>query len=314
MKTPPTHVAASVRARLSRLSKERGEDFQLLLTRYANERLLYRVAVSPHGRRFVIKGATLFMIWTGKPHRATRDVDLLAQFPKSWGAPSTDQVREVFEAVLAAPVPEDGVVFDSATLDVGLIRETQVYGGIRVAVLARIGAAKLKLQVDIGFGDAVTPEPVHIAYPVLLDFPAPELPSYPRETVVAEKLEAMTQLGMANSRMKDFYDIFVLARDFEFDGSVLARAITATFARRRTALPQGTVTAFTEAFASDKSKQAQWAGFVRKSAASDAHALEEVIAHTKRFLAEPLRAAGSSTPFDKHWSPGGPWQSPASGS
>jgi predicted nucleotidyltransferase component of viral defense system len=231
-KTPPKDIGASVRARLSRLSRERGEDFQLVLTRYANERLLFRLASSRHAQRFVLKGAALFTLWTGKPHRATRDLDLLG-----FGEPGVDHVRGVFAEVLALDVADDGVRFDLGSLAVGLIREEQEYGGVRVELVARITNAQVRLQVDVGFGDAITPEASVVEFPPLLDFPAPRLRAYPRETVVAEKLEAMVQLGMANSRMKDFYDVAVLARDFDFDGALLARAMRATFERRKTPLP-----------------------------------------------------------------------------
>ena len=167
-KTPPKDIGASVRGRLSHLAHERGEDFQLVLTRYANERLLFRLASSRHGQRFVLKGAALFTLWTGKPHRATRDLDLLG-----FGDPGVDHVREVFAEVLALAVADDGVRFDLGSLAVGLIREEQEYGGVRVEFLARITNAQVRLQVDVGFGDAITPEASVVEFPPLLDFPAP---------------------------------------------------------------------------------------------------------------------------------------------
>jgi predicted nucleotidyltransferase component of viral defense system len=193
MKKPPTDVGASVRARLLGLAREQGEDFQLLLTRYANERLLFRLSASGHAQQFVLKGAALFALWTGKPHRATRDLDLLG-----FGDPGVAHVREVFTKVLAHDVVDDGVHFDLATLAVDLIRDDQEYGGVRAEVVARVTNARVRLQVDVGFGDAVTPEALVVEIPPLLDFPAPRLRAYPRETVVAEKLEAMVKLGMAN--------------------------------------------------------------------------------------------------------------------
>lgn len=188
--TAPKDVGASVRARLLHLARERGDDFQLLLTRYANERLLYRLARSRHQRSFILKGATLFTLWTGHPHRATRDVDLLGV-----GDPSEDRMRSVFAEVIELDVGDDGVVFDAGSLVVGPIREDQEYVGVRVEVLARITAARVRLQIDVGFGDAVTPSPVQVDLPVLLDFPSPRLLAYPRETVVAEKLDAMCSSG-----------------------------------------------------------------------------------------------------------------------
>lgn len=295
-------VGASVRARLLHLARERGDDFQLLLTRYANERLLYRLARSRHQGSFILKGATLFTLWTGHPHRATRDVDLLGV-----GDSSEDRVRSVFAEVIELDVDHDGVVFDAGSLMVGPIREDQEYGGVRVEVLARITAARVRLQIDVGFGDAVTPSPMQVDLPVLLDFPSPRLLAYPRETVVAEKLDAIVQLGIANSRMKDFYDLHVMARAFEFDGALLVQAIRATFGRRRTALPRDLPTGLSKAFAVDPGKTTQWAAFARKSGASDAADLPTTITAVKAFAEAPLAAAAHGSAFHRRWSPGGPW-------
>jgi predicted nucleotidyltransferase component of viral defense system len=298
----PKDFGASVRARLLRLARERGEDFQLLLTRYANERLLYRLAMSPHGSRFVLKGAALFTLWTGKPHRATRDVDLLG-----FGDPSEAHVRSVFSEVLALDVGEDGVVFDASSLDVGPIREDQEYGGVRVTVAARVTSAQVRLQVDVGFGDAITPEASIVDFPALLDFPSPRLHAYPRETVVAEKVEAMVKLGLANSRMKDFYDLVVLSKMFPFDGVVLVRAIRATFERRKTPLPTDLPVALTPSFSDDTMKNTQWTAFARTSGARDAGELPSTVAAITRFLAQPLVKAASAELWEATWLPGGPW-------
>ncbi len=297
-----TNIGASVRARLLHLARARGEDFQLVLTRYANERLLFRLAASQHAQRFVLKGAALFTLWTGKPHRTTRDLDLLA-----FGDPGPERVRDVFAEVLALDVPDDGVQFDVDSLTAGLIREEQEYGGVRVEFVARITNAQVRLQIDVGFGDAITPEATFVQYPPLLDFPAPRLRAYPRETVVAEKLQAMVQLGMANSRMKDFYDVAVLARDFDFDGALLTRAIRATFERRQTELPRSPPVALTEVFAQDPTKRTQWSGFVRKAGVHDAAGLAETIAAVRAFVEAPLVAATTLSHPPGHWRAGGVW-------
>jgi predicted nucleotidyltransferase component of viral defense system len=291
-----------VRARLLRIAHERGEDFQLLLTRYANERLLFRLASSAHSSRFVLKGAALFTVWTGKPHRATRDVDLLG-----FGEPGVGPIRETFAEVLKLDVADDGVQFDLDSLQVELIREEQEYGGVRVEVIARVTAAQVRLQVDVGFGDAITPEAKVVDFPALLDFPAPRLRAYPRETVVAEKLEAMVKLGMANSRMKDFYDVAVLARDFDFEGDVLVRAIAATFERRKTPLPDGLPVALTATFAEDLAKKTQWSGFVRKAGILDAGTLAETVATVVAFIEGPLTAAARGGSDGAQWRAPGPW-------
>jgi predicted nucleotidyltransferase component of viral defense system len=302
-RTPPKDVGASVRARLLRLAREQGEDFQRMLTRYANERLLFRLATSTHASRFVLKGAALFTLWTGKPHRSTRDLDLLG-----FGDPGEEHVREVFADVLALDVPDDGVRFDLDSLAVGLIREEQEYGGIRVELVARVTTAQVRLQVDVGFGDAITPEASVVEFPPLLEFPAPCLRAYPRETVVAEKLEAMAQLGMANSRMKDFDDVAVLARDFDFQGELLARAIRATFERRKTRLPTTTPVALTAVFADEPTKKTQWSGFLRKAGVRDAGTLAETIAAVRAFVEAPLVAAANGTPAPASWPAGGAWR------
>jgi predicted nucleotidyltransferase component of viral defense system len=302
VKEPLKNVAASVRDRLQNLARSRREDFQLVLTRYANERLLYRIAQSPHASRFVLKGAALFTLWTGKPHRATRDLDLLG-----FGDPSEAHIRDVFTEILAQEVPDDGVRFDLGSLAVGLIREGQEYGGVRVELIARVTTAKVRLQVDIGFGDAITPDARVLEFPPLLDFPAPHIRAYPRETVVAEKLDAMVQLGMANSRLKDFYDLLILARTFDFEGDLLVRAITATFDRRKTALPHTTPVGLTAEFAEDAMKNSQWTGFVRKTGAPDAGSLVDAVATIHGFISTPLLYAATAARFAAKWPAGGPW-------
>jgi hypothetical protein len=237
----------------------------------------------------------------------TRDIDLLG-----FGAPDAASVREILAEVLALDVPDDGVRFDLRSLSVNPIREGQAYGGIRAEVVAQVTTARVRLQVDVGFGDAVTPAPSIVEFPALLDFPAPRLRAYPRETVVAEKLEAMVQLGMANSRMKDFYDIALLARNIDFGIELLARAIRATFERRKTSLPATTPVALTSAFADDKAKQMQWSGFVRKASVRDAGSLAETILAVKAFVATPLAVAAVDTPPPAaQWRQGGPWNDPA---
>jgi predicted nucleotidyltransferase component of viral defense system len=300
---PLKDIGTSVRARLLHIAHERGEDFQLLLTRYANERLLFRLASSPHASRFVLKGAALFTVWTGHPHRATRDLDLLG-----FGEPGVAPVRATFEEILRFEVADDGVQFDLDSLRVGLIREEQEYGGVRVEVIARVTAAQVRLQVDVGFGDAITPGATVVDFPALLDFPAPRLRAYPRETVVAEKLDAMVQLGMANSRMKDFYDVAVLARDYHFEGDVLVHAIRATFERRRTPLPTALPVALTAVFAEDPTKRTQWSGFVRKAGVSDTGSLDQTVAAVAAFSERPLMAAARGVFDGSRWGAAGPWR------
>lgn len=303
MTRPLSDFAASVRARLLRRATERGEDFELVLTRYANERVLQRLAHSPYAGQFILKGATLFTIWTGQPHRATRDVDLLG-----FGDPSIAGVRAVFADILALHIGEDGVRFDEKTLRAGPIREGQVYQGVRVAVQARIATAVVRLQFDVGFGDAVTPCASEVEVPALLDGPPLRLRAYPRETVIAEKIEAVVQLGLANSRMKDFYDLAVLARSFAYEGDLLVRAIRATFERRGTPLPRTTPPGLTPEFFADHAKYQQWRAFLRKTGAADFATLADAAGAVSGFLTRPLEVAAQAQVWDAHWPAGGPWR------
>ncbi len=292
-----------MRARLGQIARTRGDDVQLVLTRYANERILQRLSLSVHAESFVLKGAALFTLWTGRPHRATRDLDLLG-----FGSDDIEHVRAVFREILSLNAEPDGVEFDVETLAVSAIREDQDYGGARVVAIAKIAAARIRLQIDIGYGDAITPGAEWVEFPPLLALHGPKLRAYPRETVVAEKVEAMVQLGLANSRMKDFFDVALLARMFDFDGARVAAAIRATFDRRCTALPDGTPVAWTAAFTEHADKQTQWNAFLRKSGAtttlSSLGATAEAITH---FAGPALVAAAGPKRWNARWTAGGTW-------
>lgn len=257
MPEKPRNVGASVRQRLLNLARVSGQPLELLLTRYALERLLHRLSISPHRHRFVLKGALLLTTWFEEPHRATRDLDLLG-----FGDPSDDALLAVFREIMAITV-DDGVSFDTAGLQVQPIREDLEYGGSRLRTTAALAGARIPIVVDVGFGDAIEPGAEDIDLPVLLEMPSPHLRAYSQETVIAEKLHAMVMLGLANSRMKDYYDVWMLQRGFEIDAGRLRRAIEATFARRGTEVPAMPPEGLSDAFAADPSKQAQWEAFVR---------------------------------------------------
>jgi predicted nucleotidyltransferase component of viral defense system len=300
----PRNVAASVRQRLLNLARDRGEDFGLVLTRYALERLMYRLSVSEHQEQFVLKGAMLFALWGGESHRPTRDLDLLGR-----GKVDTRRLEQVFRDVIGVKVKDDGLMFLAEMVRGERIREEEEYEGVRVHLEARLSAARIKVQVDVGFGDVMTPAPREEEYPVLLDFPAPRLQVYPRETVVAEKFEAMVKLGIANTRMKDFYDLWVMARNFEFKGALLGRAIGATFERRGTALPSEVPLALSDEFSGDPGKKTQWAAFLRRLGhEAGGTPLAEVVEALNNFLVPLIIAAGSAEAFDRAWPPGGPWR------
>lgn len=297
-------VAASVRQRLLNRSHERGEDFQLTLIYYGLERLMYRLSRSPHRDRFVLKGAMLFSVWSETPHRATRDLDLLGH-----GDHDVATLITTFREICRTSVEDDGVIFFGDAMTGEEIRDGEEYEGVRLSFKARLGVAKIPIQVDIGFGDAVVPEPEPLDYPTLLDFPAPRLLAYPRETVVAEKFQSMVELGIANSRMKDFFDLWTLSRMFSFEGARLVDAIRATFERRRTSLPTIDPVCFTSDFSRDRNKQAQWAAFLKRSGV-DARgvSLFEVLPVLQRFLMPPTTAAAKRELFAAHWPAGGPWK------
>ncbi len=276
--TPPTNISASVRAKLLKYAQEHQEDFNYILTRYGIERLLYRLHQHEEAHQFVLKGAMLFGIWTNVRHRATHDIDLLSS-----GSPELERLSTIFRSVCLIPVENDGVIFDPNSVNALRIRADEEYEGVRINLQGFLGSARINLQVDIGFGDAITPGPARVQIPTLLDLPAPLFASYPRETVIAEKFQATVSLGMGNSRMKDFFDIDFLSCNFDFDGSVLAAAVDATFARRRTALPSELPIAFTELFTKNISKQNQWKAFLKKSKLSSDTDLAVVMARVQAF-------------------------------
>lgn len=253
------NLAASVKARLQNEAARRGDDFNLLLLRYGIERLLFRLSQSAYADRFLLKGAMLFVVWDEKTHRPTRDLDLLG-----FGPSEKEDLQKLFQEVVTLPVMDDGLVFDPASVRADEIREDNTYGGVRVRIMAKLGLAEVPVQIDVGVGDVVTPVPDTASFPTLLDFPAPQVRMYPVYTVVAEKFEAMAKLGIANTRMKDFYDVWFLTRRFQLDGPTLRRALEATFACRQTQLPMWP-DPLSDAFANDATKQTQWAAFIRRN-------------------------------------------------
>jgi hypothetical protein len=253
-------LARSVQVRLARHAKEIGVDPNLVLTRYGIERFLYRLSRSRHAERFVLKGALLLLVWLGETLRPTRDADLLG-----YGELSDDELLAMFQDVCGVRVEPDAATFDAGSVTVAPIREGDAYGGRRINVRGRIGTARVSVQVDIGIGDAVTPAPDWLEYPSLLGFPSPRLRAYPRETVLAEKLHAMVLLGLRNSRLKDYFDVRALLHDGVADEALLARAIAATFERRRTALPADMPAGLSDAFSGDAGRQAQWRAFLARN-------------------------------------------------
>ncbi|MBG6076638.1 nucleotidyl transferase AbiEii/AbiGii toxin family protein [Polaromonas sp. CG_9.11] len=274
----PKNRGASVRVRLLNRAREDGMDYNLILTRYALERVLYRLSVSPWRDAFLLKGALLFDLWFDQPHRPTRDMDLLG-----FGPSGVDDVAAVFREICVLS-SDDGMTFDPATVRAAQIRNQAHYAGVRVSFTGALDGARCAVQIDVGYGDAVTPEPQRMRYPVLLaEMTAPVMRVYPVYTVVAEKYHALASLGMANTRLKDYFDLWFLARHIPFDQAVLHEAIAATFARRGTLLPQSLPLGLSNVFAQDLAKVQQWKAFLRKNKLQ-APALEFVMDELRPWL------------------------------
>ncbi len=302
--TGKTNLAASVAARLLNQSKQTGADYQALLTGYCLERFLFRLGVSDLRDCFVLKGAMLLRLWSDQPYRATRDLDLLRR-----GDGSFEAIRDDLRAIVATPVPPDAIDFDGEGIDLEAIRADDEYAGTRATLPARCGQARLALQIDMGLGDAIWPAPRACTYPTLLDLPAPEVLTYPREAVVAEKLEAMVVLGARNSRIKDYFDLHYLASRFEFDRITLTEAVRQTFARCSTPVPADEPIGLTPVYWEDPSRPAQVRAFARRAHLEvPAKPGEEFMQLLRAFLAPVLEDLQAGRPRAAIWPPGGPWK------
>lgn len=292
-----TNVEQSVRQKLLNIANAKGLDYNIVLIWYGLERFLYRLSKSDYRNHFILKGAMLFSVWAKQPLRPTKDLDLMA-----YGNASENCLREIFVDVCHTKVEDDGLVFDEASIGIHPIREDQEYAGQRIKLLAKMGNAKIKLQIDIGFGDAITPEPSVINYPTLLGSQPISLKAYPKETVVAEKLNAMVVLGIANSRMKDFFDIWMMSRQLDFDGPTLSKAIMATFERRQTRIPDELPLAFSEDFIENAAIRQRWTHFISKFKLSeDIPQLKQIINDLKGFLLMPLQKASIGDMPNQKW-------------
>lgn len=298
-----SNVAASFRAKLLAQAQERGEDFQYLLNRWVIERFLYRLSVSRHRESFVLKGATLFLAWNGSLHRPTKDLDLLG-FGNSAIGEVVDRIREI-----CSESADDGLDFEAGRIEGGPIKEDAEYEGVRVRVPVVLDRARVVMQIDIGFGDAVDPNPVEVVLPTVLALDAPKLRGYPPEVVIAEKFHAMTVLGIANSRMKDFYDVWVLGSSREFAMAPLAGSIRSTFDRRRTPIPTEAPMALTAEFLEDGQKQTQWRAFGRRLGLREMPSLGEAGQQIGALLVPVLKVIRDGAETSQRWTAGGPWVS-----
>lgn len=297
------NLAQSIRQRLLNLAHKTTQDYNRLLVRYSLERFLYRIGQSDFSDRFILKGAMLLAVWSEQQYRATQDLDLLGI-----GNNSPEELVRVFRKIAAVHTPNpDGMGYLAESIRADIIREDMRYEGVRIRMESRLGNARIPLMIDIGFGDAITPAPLVAEFPALLDAPAPTIRMYPRETVIAEKLEAMVALGEANSRMKDFADLWYLSRHFDFGGALLSEAIASTFEHRKTTIP-AQPTAFTAEFAKLETKQAQWKAFMRRSSPECLPSeFGKVVDGIAAFLNPVLAHLAADQPMPKHWQAPGPW-------
>src|SRR5574341_78030 len=304
MRKPGRNVAASIHARLLARAREHREDFNLSLQRYAAERFLFRLGESAQRDGFILKGAMLYALWGGSIYRPTRDLDFTA-----YGSSDIVALLARFREICRHTVPDDGLIFDGSSLDAERIRGDAEYDGVRVRFRARLGNARIPMQVDVGFGNAIEPPANDVEYPTLLPLPPPRIRAYLREAVVAEKLHAMVLLGERNSRMKDFYDLYVLARQFAFDGPRLANAIGATFKRRRTVIEPEHPASLTPRFFADPARSAQWRAYLQRNglpgAPADFGAVGDLI---RAFLGAPWGALADGKNFELTWRDGGWWK------
>ena len=296
-------LGASVRQRLLNQARSQGRPFQEVLQYFAMERFLYRLAKSPFADRFILKGALLLTAWRAPLSRPTMDIDLAGRTDNT-----LDHIASLVGEVCAIAVEPDGIAFSRASIEASRIKEDADYEGVRVQFHATLARARIPMQLDIGFGDIITPGPTEIEYPTLLDFPGPVLQAYPRETVVAEKLEALTALGVLNSRMKDYYDLALLSRMYPFEGERLADAIVATFRHRGTSIEAEPI-GLTETYYDDPSRAVQWRAFVRRSRFDEeAGDLARLVTEVRPFALPVLAAIAAKDTFQARWKAGGPWE------
>lgn len=296
-------VSASVHQRLLNKARESGHPFDELFQYFSMERFIYRLSKTPHVQKFVLKGALMFTAWNIQATRTTKDIDFLGKLENS-----VEAMTSIMRDTCNQTVEPDGMSFDHDSVTCNQIIEDAVYEGIRVFIRGNLGKSRVVLQLDVGFGDVVFPSEFDVKYPTILDFPAPTLKGYTKESMIAEKFQAMIKLGELNSRMKDFYDIWLLSKQFDFNGHVLAEAITKTFKIRRTAIP-AQPSVFKKSFSEDQTRETQWRAFLRKTVlASTPPSFYEAMTEIKSFLVPLSSAIAGQKSFQKKWKAPGPWK------
>jgi len=304
MKKDVVDLQASVRSRLQNKAKETNRPFAEVLQYYGMERFLYRFSKSEYVTKFVLKGALLFFAWQIPERRTTLDIDFLSCFDNQ-----VENIEAVVRSVCDQTVEPDGLIFDAKTVQGHKIKEDADYEGVRVKFIGFLDRSRIPMQIDVGFGDIVYPKAKVIDFPVILDFSRPHLKGYPPESVISEKFEAMIKLGLLNSRMKDFYDIWLMLRQFDFSGSNLTQALKGTFKHRKTDLPTGKPLFVEEIYDEKSDRQTLWKAFLRKGDIEQApERLAMIAKEIEHFLIEPLRALDQGTTFDRKWKAPGPWK------
>ena len=299
----PGNIAASVRQRLLNKARDTKRPFNEILQYFAMERFLYRLSKSPHAEKFVLKGALMLAVWRVSFSRSTMDIDMLGQTDNS-----LESIAAIVKDICRQEVTPDGLIFDATSVEGERITEDADYEGARIRFRGSLDTARFTIQFDVGFGDVVIPSPAMTDYPALLDLPAPRLRTYSKESTVAEKFEAMVKLDILNSRMKDFFDIWLLSRQFDFDGKTLAEAIAKTFSTRGTEIPSSPVP-LSETFSSDATKAAQWRGFIRKSRLTDTpQDFREIVGEIAAFLRPVVENLADGRSFKDYWKASGPWK------
>ncbi len=302
MEPSKKNIAASVHQRLLNKAKDSNRPFNEILQYFTIERFIYRLSKSPHAEKFILKGALMFIAWNTSLFRPTKDIDLLGRINNS-----VEEIVAAVTDVCTQDVESDGISFDTDTISAMRITEDTDYEGVRVRVKGTLGTIRLSLQIDTGFGDVIVPKASKIIYPTILDFPAPKLKGYSMESTIAEKFQAMVKLGILNSRMKDFYDIWLLSKQFDYKGQMLSTAIQKTFENRKTEIPIES-TIFKDSFTYDRMKEAQWQAFVKKTKLDNApETFVEAIVAVKAFIIPIIAALVDGKTFQKTWTAPGPW-------
>ncbi len=300
----PSNLIDSIRQRLLNQAKLSGQDFQLILNQFFRERFLFRLGSGEYKERYLLKGAALLGLWEKNPYRSTMDLDLLRA---SGGA--MDAMPDEFRRICSEDVEDDGVTFDGSSLVFEPIRADQEFMGMRAHLVANLGNATTRLQIDVGNGDAAWPPARESVYPSILKMNAPRILSYAPETVIAEKYEAMVVLGIGNSRIKDFFDLSHIANLMSFEGQVLCEAIARTFAKRKTPileqLPVGLENEYWDWMGRDQQVKA----FAKRARlAITINEARQLTPFLREFLGKPVESIFRKTAFNAKWVPGGPWK------